>query len=222
MSVPQPGWQSAALPRPKIRMPWYVWLLIITTVVACGLGQFGPAFVKLASSDTARGSVERDPGDAPSDPCGLIPEETVALAVPAAEVERSEADNSFEYTRYAHCDLETDDETATSTARAALSIDIERNGPFLDDSPSQSARDDFIDAKKYDLDDGPVYDVAGVGDAAYFTAESLGEDRVSIVLEVLSGPDTMRLHYVSSPTNRELAVAAVVVVARSLVKGLRR
>ncbi|MGH3714679.1 MAG: hypothetical protein ACRDT4_14645 [Micromonosporaceae bacterium] len=220
------SWRSAALPpvRPKIRVPWPVWLLVGTIVVSFCMGVMGPpiALIAAGASSPARGSDE--PENAPDDLCAVIDKDALAYAVPAPSVTRSEADNDYNYTRYAYCDVETDEDAATSTARASLYVELERHGAFLDDSAPMHAREEFAWSKEYELDHGEgVLDIEGVGDSAWVVFDSdTGDGDAAVELEVLVGADTLNLHYLSSPATNDMALAAVVTVAKSLVKGLKR
>ncbi|MGH3734633.1 MAG: hypothetical protein ACRDT6_03270 [Micromonosporaceae bacterium] len=202
-------------------MQWYAWLLPLVAVLSVTIGFCGPSMLRL----TAGGS--DDPRRAPDDPCALIATRTMALVVPSPKVERSEADNSLTYTRYGYCTVATDDDAATSTARASLRVTIERHGALRRANPAAKARGDFAGSKQRELDgsEARVVDLPGLGDSGY--AEIRDNDRPDkkksdVTVNVLVGGDTISVNYRSSPATDQLALAAAVAVARDLLKGLRR
>lgn len=196
------------------RWTWRNVLVVVLAGLAAAVGSWLPGML-----------FDQDPAASPRDPCALIAEKTLALVVPSPKVTRSEASNDGPYTTYGYCDVETDSDRATSSARAWLSVDIERSGSVGYLGPAESARHDFTFSKRYSRDEGDrLSDVRNLGDSAYvqIEADEDEEDQWSVRLHVLAGSDEIEVGYSAGPTDDELALAAAIAVARSVTKGLAR
>jgi hypothetical protein len=191
-------------------------LFLIPLVILCG--------------SSIRLVIKTPPGPVPPDVCALVPADLLQRVVPAAKMEEPESKNSETFTNVARCSGQTDSGKAGTTAHALLRVELRRYGTLAGASPGQHAHDEFAGSKKFALKDqispARVFDVGRLGDSAFVSVDEPSvsdrqEHRSVVDLQVLMRERTLRLYYYAEPTTDDLAVAAVVAVARALLGALR-
>jgi hypothetical protein len=218
--VPPPTPTPTPTPPPARRVPLRGWLLPLAILL--------PSMVLCGSVFST--SIKHPPGGVPADVCALIPTDLLNRVVPAAKVGDVDSKNSETYTNRARCSAQTDPDTARTTARGSLSVELDRHGTLAGKDPREHAQDEFGSSKRFALSDTivphRVFDLERLGDAAFVAVDrqrdtDRQEHQSVVEVEVLAADRTLRLHYVASPTTDDLAVSAAVAVARALLGRLR-
>jgi hypothetical protein len=215
-TVPPP----ALPPAPARRRSRLLWLVPLAILL--------PATIMCAT--VLPMAFKHGPGDVPANVCALIPTDLLNRVVPAGKVEDPTSSNTEPYTNRARCTAQTDADSAPTTARATLSVELERHGSLAGQDPDEHAQDDFVSSKKFALarsiSPADVFDVDRLGDSAFIAVRRRDdvdrrEHRSTLDLWVLAHDRVLRLHYVASPTTDDRAASAVVAVARALLGALR-
>lgn len=212
----------AVLPR---LVRWSRWTALLAPLV--GVLVFPLMFIvpMLASDASAR--------RVPENVCALVPADLLARLVPAGQMDTPESSYSSSYKARTTCEVRTDQETASTTAGASLSIELERYaGKRIGFSDAEDeAQDQFASHKAYPLTATSGYrvaDLSGLGDSAYLavreppapTKPGGTVDNWSVQVVVLRADAVLTVGYTASPTDERRAASAAVAVTRALLKEL--